>query len=145
MSVFLTLPLLSFLSFQSIPTIDWCSFPSITTYFGDLIDLGMNVAPKVTCCAVTSLGFFVLALLAFLGYYASRFGCGPLQLPTIVLKPVSQSNLIPETLSERLRYVHSLSFLSTQSARMPRWVTSRSVTAKQQRSSKITLYRRSSR
>ncbi|THH30957.1 hypothetical protein EUX98_g3233 [Antrodiella citrinella] len=82
MSVFLTLPLLSLISFQSIPTIDWCSFPSIAAYIGDLIDLGMNVSPRVTCCAVTSAGFFIIALFVFLGYYATRIGHSqPYQLP----------------------------------------------------------------
>ena len=74
MSVFLTLPLLSLISFQSIPTIDWCSFPSIAAYVGDLIDLGMRISPRMTCCAVTSAGMSVLALVVFLGYHAVRFG-----------------------------------------------------------------------
>lgn len=90
MSVFLTLPLLSLISFQSIPTIDWCSFPSIASYLGDLIDIGMNVAPRVTCCAVTSAGFFILALLVFLCYYAVQFDNGSYQLPAMDARVVSR-------------------------------------------------------
>lgn len=78
MSVFLSLPLLSLLSFQSIPTIDWCSFPPIAAYIGDLIDLGigMGVSPSVTCCAVTSAGLGVIALLVCLSYYTTVVGVG---------------------------------------------------------------------
>ncbi|KAH8100154.1 hypothetical protein BXZ70DRAFT_209903 [Cristinia sonorae] len=72
MSVLVTLPLLSLISFQSIATIDWCSFPSIAAYLGDLIDLGTNVVPKATCCAVTSAGFLVLAFMGFLCCHAIR-------------------------------------------------------------------------
>lgn len=90
MSVFLTLPLLSLLSFQSIPTIDWCSLPSIAAYVGDLIDLGMKVAPTVTCWAVALAGFFVLALLVFLGYHAVFLGEGEYQLYVVEAAIVSK-------------------------------------------------------